>query len=117
MREVQEAPCPRQGGRVMRAPRLCAASSGPALRLRRRGSAAPRRPPALSVFDISSLVPDMKAANLVSVSGAALVNIASSAGGTEASRSRGPRPAAPSGQRRVRRRGVTEGGRAGFSCP
>lgn len=97
----------------MRAPRLCAASSGPALRLRRRGSAAPRRPPALAVFDISSLVPDTKAANLVSVSGAALVNI----GGTEASRSRGPRPAAPSGQRRVRRRGATEGGRAGFSCP
>lgn len=78
MREVQEAPCPRQEGRVMRAPRLCLRFLPPGLRLRRRGSAAPRRPPALAIFDISFLVPDMKAANLASVSGAALVNIASS---------------------------------------
>lgn len=56
MREVQEAPCPRQEGRVMRAPQLLPLLPAPA----ERGAVAeeeeaerpPRLPPAPAVLDI-----------------------------------------------------------------
>lgn len=89
MREVQEAPCPRQEGRVMRALQLLPPLPAPA----ERGSVAeereeeedeeeerpPRLPPAPAVLDIPPQPSYTEATNLMSVSGNALINIISAA--------------------------------------
>lgn len=119
MRKVQEAPCPRQQGRVMRAlplllPLPVSAQRCSAAAEEKEEERPPCLPPAPAVLDIPPQPSYTEATNLMSVPGNSIINIISDdVGGISPSSSR-PVEAAQRGA--ARHQGAAERGGGARGC-